>query len=254
MLGALCKCAHQHRGALARWSQARCHAQAHMSAADSVQHFRHMLGESAVVTAAEQLQQYNTDWTGQFHGSSGLALQPQSAYNVSHILQFCNEHRCNIAYPHTGDLLASQSSLLVLLPVALQSAASLRLLAMRTRNRCCVCAAPGHQIHPTQSQAETLIPCNDLAIAHGRQRAASSWVQDWGGAARWQHKLGRRSCAFGQRSGHQPVQHELHSGLHTSAPHLSHECCALNAGQRRRRAVGSLPTRLIAHAGRCAPC
>jgi hypothetical protein len=177
MLSALCKRASQHRCALARCSQARCHAQAQVSAADSVQHFKRMLGESAVVTAADQLQQYNTDWTGHFQGSSGLALQPHSADDVSHILQYCNENRCEVlSSQHMGGLRISRTPSLLLTRAVIAVCSTIVAVGHAWPCGCmidAVCALHHACLVILPRTKQRLVPSNALPVAHGRQRMAS---------------------------------------------------------------------------------
>ena len=55
-----------------------------------VEHFTSIVGESGVVTSAEELEVYNTDWMRKYRGASRLALRPGSTDEVSKILAHCN--------------------------------------------------------------------------------------------------------------------------------------------------------------------
>ena len=56
-----------------------------------VEHFASIVGSSNLVTDADALAAYNTDWMGKFTGSSRLAVRPGSTDEVSRILRHCNE-------------------------------------------------------------------------------------------------------------------------------------------------------------------
>eukprot|EP00736_Rhodelphis_marinus_P013960 Rmarinus@m.18131 len=67
-----------------------------------VQHFRSVLGDAAVVTGKDDLEIYNTDWTGDYRGQTTLAVRPESASQVSKILSYCNERRLAVV-PQGGN-------------------------------------------------------------------------------------------------------------------------------------------------------
>ena len=54
--------------------------------------FKRTLGQDAVLTNPEALQQHNKDWMGKFHGQSRVVLQPKTTKQVSRILAYCNQH------------------------------------------------------------------------------------------------------------------------------------------------------------------
>ena len=67
-----------------------------------LQHFASIVGASNMVTDEEGLAMYNTDWMGQYRGSSSLALRPASTEHVSRILEHCNRQRIAVV-PQGGN-------------------------------------------------------------------------------------------------------------------------------------------------------
>lgn len=67
-----------------------------------VSHFRTILEANDVITDAEAMQQYNTDWMNKFHGQSALALRPRTTQQVSQILAYCNDRRLPVV-PQGGN-------------------------------------------------------------------------------------------------------------------------------------------------------
>ena len=67
-----------------------------------VQHFSSIVGASNMVTDEDGLAAYNTDWMGQYRGSSRLALRPASTEQVSRILEHCNRQRIAVV-PQGGN-------------------------------------------------------------------------------------------------------------------------------------------------------
>ena len=72
---------------------------------DDIATFREILGDDAgsgLVTDADDLAQYNTDWLRQYHGNSRLALRPRKTEQVSAILRHCSERRLAVV-PQGGN-------------------------------------------------------------------------------------------------------------------------------------------------------
>jgi FAD/FMN-containing dehydrogenase len=67
-----------------------------------VEHFRTVLGEGGVVTEADALEGYNTDWMGKFKGNSSVALRPKTVEDVSSILRYCDQERIPVV-PQGGN-------------------------------------------------------------------------------------------------------------------------------------------------------
>lgn len=55
-----------------------------------------------VSTPAEELDQYNNDWMGKYHGNSTTVLKPKTTEQVSEIVKWCNERRIGIV-PQGGN-------------------------------------------------------------------------------------------------------------------------------------------------------
>jgi len=71
--------------------------------ADSdVQHFESILPKKGVVTDAEEILPWNSDWTKKFVGQSKLMLKPSSSEEVAAILSYCNQHKIAIV-PQGGN-------------------------------------------------------------------------------------------------------------------------------------------------------
>jgi len=51
--------------------------------------FESLLGKSGVVTDAQDLERFNSDWTGEFRGHSKLAVRPASTEEVAEIMRYC---------------------------------------------------------------------------------------------------------------------------------------------------------------------
>ena len=67
-----------------------------------VQHFASIVGGANVITDADALESYNTDWLRQYHGASRLALRPGSTAEVSQIIAHCNARRLPVV-PQGGN-------------------------------------------------------------------------------------------------------------------------------------------------------
>ncbi|KAI0561330.1 D-lactate dehydrogenase (cytochrome) [Gracilaria domingensis] len=72
-----------------------------ISAAD-INHFRQMLGDTAVVTNQDDLQPYNVDWMHRFQGASNIALRPATTEQVSQVMRYCNENQIAVV-PQGGN-------------------------------------------------------------------------------------------------------------------------------------------------------
>eukprot|EP00178_Gracilaria_changii_P021906 TRINITY_DN648_c0_g1_i1.p1 TRINITY_DN648_c0_g1~~TRINITY_DN648_c0_g1_i1.p1 ORF type:complete len:509 (+),score=80.13 TRINITY_DN648_c0_g1_i1:8527-10053(+) len=72
-----------------------------ISAAD-INHFRQMLGETAVITNHDDLQPYNVDWMHRFQGASSIALKPSTTEHVSQIMRYCNQNHIAVV-PQGGN-------------------------------------------------------------------------------------------------------------------------------------------------------
>lgn len=70
--------------------------------AGDVDHFRAVLGERGVLTEAEDVAAFNTDWMRKFTGSSPVVLRPSSTAEVSAVLKYCHERRLPVV-PQGGN-------------------------------------------------------------------------------------------------------------------------------------------------------
>lgn len=64
--------------------------------------FERIVGKQGMVTDADKLKQYNTDWLRQYEGRSTLALRPRNADEVAAILKHCNGRRIAVV-PQGGN-------------------------------------------------------------------------------------------------------------------------------------------------------
>lgn len=69
---------------------------------DDLEFFRSVVGPDAVKTFADELDVFNTDWMGQYRGSSPVALVPKTTEEISRILRHCNKRRIAVV-PQGGN-------------------------------------------------------------------------------------------------------------------------------------------------------
>ncbi|XP_037068756.1 D-2-hydroxyglutarate dehydrogenase, mitochondrial-like [Pollicipes pollicipes] len=69
---------------------------------DDLQQFRRILDDGRVVTAADELDIYNTDWWRTCRGESRVLLKPRTTEEVSRILRHCNDRRLAVC-PQGGN-------------------------------------------------------------------------------------------------------------------------------------------------------
>lgn len=74
-----------------------------------VTHFATFLPPSSILStlsshpaAPEELNNFNNDWMGRFHGSSSTVLKPKTTKQVSQILKWCHEKRIGVV-PQGGN-------------------------------------------------------------------------------------------------------------------------------------------------------
>ena len=70
--------------------------------ATDLEAFGDILGVDHVITDPDQLNAYNTDWTGHYDGKSTVALKPKTTEQVSQILSHCNSNRIAVV-PQGGN-------------------------------------------------------------------------------------------------------------------------------------------------------
>lgn len=58
--------------------------------------------EGAIISNAEILEKYNTDWNGQWTGKSQYLVRPKTAEEVSSILEYCNKEKIGVV-PQAGN-------------------------------------------------------------------------------------------------------------------------------------------------------
>lgn len=74
-----------------------------------VAHFSRFLAPNSIIStlspspcAADELETFNKDWMGRFHGRSTTVLKPKTTQEVSEILKWCNERRIGVV-PQGGN-------------------------------------------------------------------------------------------------------------------------------------------------------
>lgn len=74
-----------------------------------VAHFASFLPPSSIISTlapsscpSEELDPFNNDWIGRFHGRSTTVLKPKSTQDVSKILKWCNDKRIGVV-PQGGN-------------------------------------------------------------------------------------------------------------------------------------------------------
>lgn len=67
-----------------------------------VSFFRSVVGDSGVVTDADDLAGYNTDWMGKYCGQSQVVVRPGSTDEVSRVLAYCNSKKLAVV-PQGGN-------------------------------------------------------------------------------------------------------------------------------------------------------
>jgi (R)-2-hydroxyglutarate---pyruvate transhydrogenase len=76
---------------------------------DDIAHFAKILPKNAILStlppiliAPSEIEQYNTDWMGKYHGSSTTVLRPHTTEQVSKIIKWCHERRIGVV-PQGGN-------------------------------------------------------------------------------------------------------------------------------------------------------
>lgn len=74
-----------------------------------VAHFAKFLAPNSIIStlspspsSADELETFNNDWMGRFHGRSTTVLKPKTTQEVSEILKWCNERRIGVV-PQGGN-------------------------------------------------------------------------------------------------------------------------------------------------------
>lgn len=77
--------------------------------ADDLAHFSKILPASSIIStlppvksAASELDIYNDDWMGKYHGQSTTVLKPKTTQQVADIVRWCNEKRIGLV-PQGGN-------------------------------------------------------------------------------------------------------------------------------------------------------
>ena len=58
--------------------------------------FRQVVGDSNVLVRADELQKYNVDWLGIFHGGAKAVVRPRTTLETASILKHCNDARIGV--------------------------------------------------------------------------------------------------------------------------------------------------------------
>jgi len=76
---------------------------------NDITHFSKILAPSSIIStlsqpprAQEELDPFNNDWMGRYHGRSTTVLKPRSTQEVSEIMKWCNKHRIGVV-PQGGN-------------------------------------------------------------------------------------------------------------------------------------------------------
>lgn len=64
--------------------------------------FTSLLGPAGVITDADELPRYNTDWMQKYRGQSSLVLRPKTTQEVAGIVKYCNDRRLAVV-PQGGN-------------------------------------------------------------------------------------------------------------------------------------------------------
>lgn len=74
-----------------------------------ITHFSKILAPSSIISTLsqppntqEELDPFNNDWMGRYHGRSTTVLKPRSTQEVSEIMKWCNKHRIGVV-PQGGN-------------------------------------------------------------------------------------------------------------------------------------------------------
>lgn len=93
----------------AQYSTVRAVHQLSRVGEQDINHFSRILSTSSIISTlppisshVDELDSYNTDWIGRYHGRSTTVLKPKSTQEVSDILKWCNERRIGIV-PQGGN-------------------------------------------------------------------------------------------------------------------------------------------------------
>lgn len=58
--------------------------------------FRQVVGDANVLVGADELQKYNVDWLGIFHGSAKAVVRPRTTQEIAEVLKHCNDERIGV--------------------------------------------------------------------------------------------------------------------------------------------------------------
>ncbi|KAI0048350.1 FAD-binding domain-containing protein [Auriscalpium vulgare] len=92
-----------------RWKHTSSRPPLNSVTADDVAHFAKILPQNAILSTlppsdlhASDIDQYNNDWMGKYHGNSTTVLRPQNTKQVSDIMKWCHERRIGVV-PQGGN-------------------------------------------------------------------------------------------------------------------------------------------------------
>jgi (R)-2-hydroxyglutarate---pyruvate transhydrogenase len=92
-----------------RFQHSSAHSNLNAVTPDDIAHFAKFLPQNAILStlspisiAPSEIEQYNTDWMGKYHGSSTTVLRPHTTEQVSKIIKWCHERRIGVV-PQGGN-------------------------------------------------------------------------------------------------------------------------------------------------------
>jgi (R)-2-hydroxyglutarate---pyruvate transhydrogenase len=92
-----------------RWQHSSAQPNLNSVTPDDIAHFARFLPQNAILStlspvsiAPSEIEHYNTDWMGKYHGSSTTVLRPHTTEQVSKIIKWCHERRIGVV-PQGGN-------------------------------------------------------------------------------------------------------------------------------------------------------
>lgn len=92
-----------------RWQHSSAGQTLNSVTPDDIAHFTQILPSNAILSTlspismpSSEIEQYNVDWVGKYHGGSTTVLRPQTTEQVSKIMRRCHERRIGVV-PQGGN-------------------------------------------------------------------------------------------------------------------------------------------------------